>query len=263
MANVIRRRKDDARTSAAPARTNALAARASAPTTRTSAGKRAVNSGTSDRRARILEAAMRRFADFGFEETTVRQIGDDVNILSGSLYHHFATKEEMLHEIVRDALVQLRNNALRISRAPVGAEHRLVALILLDLGEITRNQKVHAILTNERRLFRQKDEFAYVLKAKRETYQAWKTVVQDGINTQLFKPDTDVFLTILTIVRMLNTAADWYKNDDYVSGKGINYTLDQVIDFHLNFILSAIRIPARTAEPIPRRESEDLAKFRE
>jgi AcrR family transcriptional regulator len=247
--NVVRRRKDDARASASPQPAGA--------------GKRSPNGGTSDRRARILEAATQRFADFGFEETTVRQIGDDVNILSGSLYHHFATKEEMLHEIVRDAVVQLRNNAQRISRAPVDAEHRLVALILLDLGEITRNQKVHAILTNERRLFRQKDEFTYVLKAKRETYQAWKAVVQDGINTQLFKPDIDVFLTILTIIRMLNTAADWYKNDDYVSGKGINYTLDQVIDFHLAFILSAIRTPARTAAPIPRKESEELAKFRD
>ena len=238
-ANPIRRRKDDARTSAAPAR-----------------------SGTPDRRARILEAAMHRFADFGFEETTVRQIGDDVNILSGSLYHHFATKEEMLHEIVRDAVVQLRDNTQRIAKAPVNAEHRLVALVLLGLGEITRNQKVHAILTNERRLFRQKDEFAYVLKAKRETYQAWKTVLQDGIEARLFKPNMDVFLTILTIVRMLNTAADWYKNDEYSSGKGVNYTLDQVIDFHLDFILGTIRAPARITEPIARRESEELAKLR-
>jgi AcrR family transcriptional regulator len=247
--NVVRRRKDDTRSSG--------------PAAPRSEGKRATNSGMSERRALILAAAMRRFADFGFEATTVREIGQDMNILSGSLYHHFATKDEMLHEIVRDVVVQLRNNAIRISRAPLDAEHRLVALILLDLGEITRNQKVHAILTNERRLFRQKEEFAYILKAKKETYQAWRTVLQDGINTRLFKPDIDVFLTILTIIRMLNTAADWYMNDDYVSGKGVTYELDQVIDFHLDFILSAIRIPARTAEPIPRRQSEELAAFRD
>jgi AcrR family transcriptional regulator len=248
--NVVKRRKDDTRSSD--------------PAAPQGVGKRPANNGMSERRALILEAAMRRFADFGFEATTVREIGQDMNILSGSLYHHFATKDEMLHEIVRDAVVQLRNNAIRISRAPLDAEHRLVALILLDLGEITRNQKVHAILTNERRLFRQKEEFAYVLKAKKETYQAWRTVLQDGINTQLFKPDIDVFLTILTIIRMLNTAADWYMNDDaYVSGKGGNYKLDQVIDFHIDFILSAIRIPARTAEPIPRRQAEELATFRD
>src|SRR5579864_8918239 len=61
------------------------------------------------RRLAILEAARRRFAEFGFEATTVRQIADDVNILSGSLYHHFATKDDMLHEIVRDAVLQMRD----------------------------------------------------------------------------------------------------------------------------------------------------------
>jgi AcrR family transcriptional regulator len=216
-----------------------------------------------DRRATILEAATRRFAEFGFEATTVRQIGEDVNILSGSLYHHFTTKDEMLHEIVRDAVQQMRNNALRIARAPVDAEQRLIALILLDLGELTRNQKVHAILTNERRLFRQNAEFAYVVKAKKEAYQAWRTVMQNGIDAGLFRSDIDIYLTIMTVIRMLNTAADWYANDEATAyGNAGAYGLDSVIDFHLQFVLSAIRTPAREAEPIPRKACEELATFR-
>jgi len=226
---------------------------------------RVASPGNADRRTTILEAATRRFAEYGFESTTVRQIGDEVNILSGSLYHHFATKDEMLHEIVRDAVQQMRTNALRIARAPVDAERRLTALILLDLGELTRNQKVHAILTNERRLFRQKAEFAYVVKAKKETYQAWRSVVQDGIEKQLFRSDIDIFLMILTVIRMLNTAADWFRNDDVYAHRADSvdsYTLDEVIDFHLQFILSAIRTPERESEPVPRKGCEELGRFR-
>jgi AcrR family transcriptional regulator len=186
-----------------------------------------------------------------------------VDILSGSLYHHFTTKEEMLHEIVRNAVQQMRNNALRIARAPVDAERRLIALILLDLGEVTRNQKVHAILTNERRLFRQNPEFAYVVKAKKDAYQAWRTVMRDGIEAGLFRADTDIYLAIMTIIRMLNTAADWYANDDAAAyGTASSYALDNVIDFHLQFILSAVRTPARESEPIPRKACEELAQFR-
>lgn len=224
---------------------------------------RAVSGAASERRSGILDAATRRFADHGFESTTVRQIGDDVNILSGSLYHHFATKEEMLHEIVRDPVQQMRDNALRIAGAAPDAEHRLIALILLDLGELTRNQKVHAILTNERRLFRENAEFAYVLKAKKEFYQAWRCVIEDGIDAGLFRADLDVFLIILTIIRMLNTAADWYRNDDvYTGGHASTFPLDQVIDFHLRFIMSAIRPPERESEVIPRKACEELARFR-
>jgi len=248
------RRKRDARPAGVPGSDPSPAAGKSR--------EKAAGSTMSSRRARILEVATQRFADLGFEATTVRQIAEDVSILSGSLYHHFATKEEMLHEIVRDAVTKMRDNTVRVARAPLDAEHRLVALILLDLGEVTRNQRVHAILTNERRLFRQKDEFAYVVKAKKETYQAWKSVVQEGIDTHLFRADIDIFLAILTIIRMLNTAADWYRNDDaYVSGKAGVYTLDEVIDFHLQFILSAIRTPARMAEPVPREACQELASF--
>ena len=215
-----------------------------------------------DRRTRILEAATRRFAEHGFEATTVRQIADDVSILSGSLYHHFASKEAMLHEIVRDTAEKMRDNVVRISQAPVDAEHRLTALILLELGEMTRNQQVHAILSNDRKFFRQRQEFAYVMQAKREAYQAWCVTLQDGIDGQLFKSSLDFYLTISTIIRMLSAAADWYQNEEsYMSRPFGPYTLDGVIDFHLEFTLSAVRLPARTSAPIPRQECEELARF--
>ena len=217
-----------------------------------------------DRRARILAVATHRFAEQGYEFTTVRQIADDVNILSGSLYHHFVTKDDILHEIVRDAVQQLRDNVMRIAQAQVTAEHKVVAMILLELGELTRNQEVHAILTNSRRFFRNKPEFAYVVNAKKETYHAWRSVLLEGMETKLFRPDLDWFLTILTITRMLTTAADWYRNEDvYVAGRGAGgpYTLEKIADFHLGFVLNAIRIAARTSEPIPRMECEELARF--
>ncbi len=246
---VTRRRKADAAPPASSSRSGA----ASSKSAKTMA----------DRRGVILAVATRRFAEFGFEATTVRQLADDVNILSGSLYHHFATKDEMLHEIVRDPVLQMRDNAIRISKAPVDAEHRLVALLLLDLGELTRNQEIHAILSNERRFFRRREEFSYVVQAKKEAYLAWRAVLEDGIQSKLFKPDIDIYLTISTALRMLNAAADWYKNEDaYISGNVGGYTLDQVIDFYLDFILSAVRMPSRASAPIPRAACEDLATFR-
>ena len=222
------------------------------------AGSNTKKTAMSERRARILIVATRRFAESGFAATTVRQIADDVDILSGSLFHHFTTKEQMLHEILREPVLQMRDNAIRIARSPPDAEHRLVALILLDLGELTRNREVHAILYNERKRFRRSEEFAYVLQAKKDAYLAWKSVLQDGMKARLFKPGLDGYLAISTILRMLNMSADRYKNEEDVVG---SYTLDQFTDFHLEFILSAVRAPSRTSEPIPRQACEDLAKF--
>jgi AcrR family transcriptional regulator len=217
----------------------------------------------SDRRTTILDAARRRFAEFGFEATTVRQIADDVNILSGSLYHHFASKEEMLHEIVRDAALGMRDNAIRIAKAAVDPEHRLIALVILELGEMTRDQQSYAILSHERKFFRRKKEFAYIVDAKKGTYLAWEATLKEGASTGLFKPDLDIYLTITTIVRMLSAAADWYRNEDAsIIGRLGDYTLDKLTDFHLDFVLSAVRVPSRASAPIPRSACKELALFR-
>ena len=51
------------------------------------------------RRDELLELAAVMFAERGLRATTVRDIADSAGILSGSLYHHFASKEEMVDEV--------------------------------------------------------------------------------------------------------------------------------------------------------------------
>lgn len=103
-----------------------MAARAEAETPRQARERKG---GQVDRREVILEAAARRFAEYGFGATTGRQIADDVNILSGSLYHHFAAREEMLDGVVHDAAMDQRERALRIARMDADAKTKLVTLI--------------------------------------------------------------------------------------------------------------------------------------
>ena len=205
-----------------------------------------------DRRELILAAATRRFAEYGFEATTVRQIADDVNILSGSLYHHFATKEEILEEIVRDAILQTRDDAQRIAALPLDAEQRFVALLAIELNRLTANQEVCAIVFNERKFFRRSAYFRYLTEAKKAGYDAWHAILADGVRDGLFHPELDLYLTISTVIRMLNAGADWYKNEDGSEIDAIaHYALDKLQDFYLGYVLRAIRAPQRAGEPIP------------
>src|SRR5689334_24003451 len=56
------------------------------------------------RREELLAIAARLFAEKGLRATTVRDIADAAGILSGSLYHHFDSKEAMVDEILRGFL---------------------------------------------------------------------------------------------------------------------------------------------------------------
>ncbi len=52
------------------------------------------------RRQQILDTAAAVFAEKGIASTTVRDISEQVGIYSGSLYHHFKSKEEIVAGIL-------------------------------------------------------------------------------------------------------------------------------------------------------------------
>src|ERR1700752_2149636 len=49
-----------------------------------------------NRRVQLLDAAARLFRERGFHATSMRDIAKAVGMLSGSIYYHFNSKEEML-----------------------------------------------------------------------------------------------------------------------------------------------------------------------
>ncbi len=55
-------------------------------------------------RGRILVAAARLFREKGYNRTTVRDLAAEVGILSGSIFHHFNNKDEILFGIMSEVV---------------------------------------------------------------------------------------------------------------------------------------------------------------
>ncbi len=87
-------------------------------------------------RGRLLTEAARLFREKGYERTTVRDLAAAVGIQSGSLFHHFRTKEEILKAVMVEtirlntALMQAALEAAESSRA------KLRGLIRAELESI-------------------------------------------------------------------------------------------------------------------------------
>jgi AcrR family transcriptional regulator len=213
----------------------------------------------SDRRTQILQVSARLFAEFGFETTSVRQIADQVSILAGSLYHHFGTKEEILHEILRAPLHRITQDNARIQQLPADAEHRLVASVVVRFHQYVRDWEVHTIILHDSKFFRRRDDFSYVQEVKSRAFRMLELVLIEGMQTGLFHAGIDTYLMIGTISRMLSSAAAWFCSGDlYSANKPSRYTLDNVIDFHLDNILRMLRASSRLTRPIPREACERL-----
>jgi AcrR family transcriptional regulator len=57
-----------------------------------------------DRRAELLDVARRLFAEHGYRATTTRQIASAAGVSDALLYRHFASKQDMLEQIVDQAV---------------------------------------------------------------------------------------------------------------------------------------------------------------
>src|SRR5260221_5686949 len=61
-----------------------------------------------DRRRQILAAASELLARNGFEGTSIRDLAAASGVLSGSLYYHFPSKEDLLFTVHQESLTAMR-----------------------------------------------------------------------------------------------------------------------------------------------------------
>ena len=161
-------------------------------------------------RQRILIAAARLFRERGFHATTARAIAEIVGMLSGSLFHHFRSKEQMLFEVMNDAAIGLCERAETAVAAAADPRARLNALVRVQLeclvGEDSRDY--YAVLINE---WRHLDSGARrKLKAHRIQYSAiWQAVLEDCARLGLLRADAQV--TQFALHGAINWATTWFK----------------------------------------------------
>lgn len=87
-------------------------------------------------RGKVLSAAASLFREQGYERTTVRDIAARVGIQSGSLFHHFASKEEILKAVMID-VIRFNTDRLRAAvEAAPDTRGKLRALVECELQSI-------------------------------------------------------------------------------------------------------------------------------
>ena len=72
-----------------------------------------------NRRQQLLDVAARLFRERGYHVTSMRDIAREVGMLSGSIYYHFPSKEEMLLAVYEEGL---RHIAERVDAAVAGLQ---------------------------------------------------------------------------------------------------------------------------------------------
>src|SRR5882757_39228 len=71
-----------------------------------------------DTRARILDAALDVFSEYGFDGSSLQQIADRLDLTKAALYYYFRSKDELLEALVEPAITGLNEILDACSGAP-------------------------------------------------------------------------------------------------------------------------------------------------
>lgn len=162
-------------------------------------------------RGRLLHEAARLFRDKGYERTTVRDLAAAVGIQSGSLFHHFRTKEEILKAVMVETI--RLNTALMQAAVDAAETHRdkLQALIRAELESINgQTGEAMAVLVFEWRSLSETSQ-AYVLELRDIYEQLWLDVLEALRREGVLAAEPFVVRRMLT--GALSWTVTWYRPD--------------------------------------------------
>lgn len=157
-------------------------------------------------RGRLLNAAARLFEQKGFARTTVRDIAAEVGILSGSIFHHFASKEDILCNVMREVTTYARARMFSAVALADSPREKLRACILCEL-EAIHGLAVpgFSILVAEWRSLSPERQKA-VLRLRDQYEQIWLDAI-DGAGC----PGGDPALTRRLLLGALSHTHSWFK----------------------------------------------------
>jgi TetR/AcrR family transcriptional regulator, cholesterol catabolism regulator len=162
-----------------------------------------------DRRDVILERAADLFARQGVAATTVREIADAVGILSGSLYHHFASKDEIVDAIVGSFMDDLVSRYDAVLASEHDAAQRLRGLVAASLETVAGHPHATEIYQKDARYLAVGK--APVAENARLIKQAWIGVLEEGVAAGQFRSDVPVSVIYPLLRDGLWLTARWFK----------------------------------------------------
>jgi TetR/AcrR family transcriptional regulator, cholesterol catabolism regulator len=185
------------------------------------------------RRAELLAIAAGLFAEKGFKNTTVRDIADAAGILSGSLYHHFDSKESMVDEILQTFQAELFAAYDEVLASDVDARLKIERAVRLSFAAIDQHRHEVAIFQNEADYLGAFPRFGYLAERNAQSRNVWMTLLTEGVETGALRADLDITLTYRFIRDTVWVAVRWYR-----PGGGLTH--EAIADQYLTILLDGI-----------------------
>ncbi|WP_337056884.1 TetR/AcrR family transcriptional regulator [Pseudomonas sp. USHLN015] len=182
-------------------------------------------------RGKLLQTAAHLFRSKGYERTTVRDLAGAVGIQSGSIFHHFKSKDEILRSVMEETI--LYNTALmKASLADAtNLRERVLALIRCELQSIMGGTgEAMAVLVYEWRSLSEEGQ-RYILELRDAYELLWLEVLGEAKAQGYFNADPFILRRFLT--GALSWTTTWFRPEGAMS-------LDQLCEEALSLVIKEV-----------------------
>ena len=157
---------------------------------------------------RLLEVAVQQFILRGYEATSMAQLGEAAGLGKSSIYHHFPSKEAILHRALSRALdalfAVLEEEQARLGPPPARLEHllrRTVEVLVEELPYVTLLLRVRGNSRTE----------IWALERRRHFDRAVAELVAATANAGGLRQGLEPGLGARLLLGMVNSISEWYR----------------------------------------------------
>ena len=177
-------------------------------------------------RDRVVDVAVKVFTERGYDGTSMADIARALGVHKSSIYHHVASKEQLLEDAVKRAL-----NALHGVLAEPGATggtavgrlryvvEQTVEIMVRQLPEVTVLLRIRGNTPTER----------WAIARRRDFDRAVQRIVAAAIAEGDLRSDIDTALVTRLIFGMSNSVTEWYQPGGRLSARDMAGAIEAII----------------------------------
>ncbi len=211
---------------------------------------------------RLFDTAAALFWREGYAATTTREIAAALGIQQASLYHHMASKEDLLYRICLSAMEPFLADVPAKIEAECPLE-RIRLFIRAHLTILLRHQQRNVTFLTELRSLSPRHR-SEVLGLRDKYEQFSRSILGNAQNAGLIRADIPVKYLSLALMSMLNYAALWFRkekalNEDQLAGIFTKVYLDGAASPGVRSLVTLPALDTEEKKPVARPRKANAA----
>ena len=185
------------------------------------------------RRAELIDAAAKAFAEGGYKETSIADLSAATGLAAGGIYHYIGSKENLLIAICDDLLAPLLEEGREIVAADAPPERQLRELLRVWLAHVETHRAHMLVFAQERHLIEREPQWRAVRRQRKQFEELLDGILARG-EADGSMAFADRSVTLFALLGMVNYTPTW------LSPRG-RLSADEVADGYCELILRSAR----------------------